>query len=313
MTEKEKVAGVLPAPEATIQKPSRPIIRRTTERVNLPHQSMLQAMQMAGLQPAKALDLVSDGKLRRYRVEGDKAGSLNGWFWLRNGEAFPGAFGMFGSWKTEASHNWHEAGDKPPTAEERAAIQRHMQAAQAARVIEQDRVHGEARAKAERLWRTARPATNAHPYLERKGIHAIGIRRLRDMLLIPARDAAGVLHTLQFIGADGAKRFLTGGRIAGCYFAMGRPADSLLLCEGYATGATLHQATGCAVAVAFNCGNLPAVARALRAKFPAVRIVVCADDDSRTPGNPGLTRAREAARAVGGFLAVPRFEGVRHG
>lgn len=72
-------------------------------------------------------------------------------------------------------------------------------------------------------------------------------------------------------------------------------------------------ATGCAVAVAFNCGNLLAVARALRAKFPAVRLVLCADDDIRTPGNPGLTRAREAARAVGGFVAVPRFEGVRHG
>ena len=312
MTHKEKAAGVLPAPEAAIQKADRVIIVGNIGRVNAGGRgaSMLQAMQMAGLAPAKALDLVPDGKLRRYRVEGDKAGSTNGWYVLHSHPILAGAFG---SWKTGESHNWHEAGAKPLTPEERAAMQRHMQAAQAARVIEQDRVHGEARAKAERLWRTARPATNAHPYLERKRINAIGIRRLRDMLLIPARDAAGVLHTLQFIGADGAKRFLTGGRIAGCYFAMGRPADSLLLCEGYATGATLHQATGCAVAVAFNCGNLPAVARALRAKFPALRIVVCADDDSRTPGNPGLTRAREAARAVGGFVAVPRFEGVAHG
>lgn len=76
-----------------------------------------------------------------------------------------------------------------------------------------------------------------------------------------------VLHTLQFILPDGSKRFLSGGRISGCYYAMGRPAGVLLLCEGYATGATLHQATGHAVAVAFNCGNLPVVARALRAKF----------------------------------------------
>ncbi len=309
MTHKEKAAGVLRAPEAAIQKADRAIIKRRPDPVNL---TMLQAMLLADLAPAKALELVPDGKLRRYRVEGDKAGSTNGWFWLRSGDAFPGLFGMFGSWKTDECHTWRQAGEKPPTPEERAALRKHLQAAQAARVIEQDRVHGEARAKAERLWRMARPATNTHPYLERKRINAIGIRRLRDMLLIPARDAAGVLHTLQFIGADGAKRFLTGGRIAGCYFAMGRPADSLLLCEGYATGATLHQATGCAVAVAFNCGNLPAVARALRAKFPTLRIVVCADNDARTPGNPGTTRAQEAARAVGGFVAVPRFAKGRH-
>lgn len=310
MTDKEKAAGVLPAPEATIKKQNQVIIVGTIGRVNRPRESMLQAMHMAGIAPTKVLELVADGKWHRFRVTGDKAGTTNGWYVLNRGANL---YGSFGSWKTDESHNWHEAGAKPLTPEERASMLRHMQAAQAARVIEQDRVHGEARVKAERLWGMARPATNAHPYLERKRIAAIGIRRLRDMLLVPARDAAGVLHTLQFIGVDGAKRFLTGGRIAGCYFAMGRPAGRLLLCEGMATGATLHQATGCAVAVAFNCGNLPAVARALRAKFPVARIVVCADDDSRTPGNPGLTRAREAARAVGGFVAVPRFDGGIHG
>ena len=307
MTDKEKAAGALQAPKAAIEKSDRPIIKRQPDRVNMP---MLQAMQLAGLAPAKALELVPDGKLRRYRVDGDKAGSTNGWYVLHGHPILAGAFG---SWKTGESHNWHEAGAAPPTPAERAAMQRHMQAAQAARVIEQDRVHGEARAKAERLWRMARPATNAHPYLERKRIGAIGIRQLRDMLLIPARDANGTLHTLQFISPDGSKRFLSGGRIAGCYYAMGRPAGSLLLCEGYATAATVFQATGEATAVAFNAGNLPTVARALRAKFPRLRIVVCADNDAATPGNPGLTKATEAARAVGGFVAVPRFEGVRHG
>ena len=315
MTHKEKAAEVLPAPEAAIQKADRVIIVGNIGRVNAAAQgaSMLQAMQMAGLAPAKALDLVPDGKLRRYRVEGDKSGSTNGWFWLRSGDAFPGLFGMFGSWKTDECHTWRQAGEKPPTPEERAALRKHLQAAQAARVVEQGRVHAEARAKAARLWGQARPATNAHPYLQRKRIGAIGIRQLRDMLLIPARDANGTLHTLQFIGPDGSKRFLSGGRIAGCYYSMGRPVDCLLLCEGYATAATVFQATGVATAVAFNAGNLPTVARALRAKFPRLRIVVCADNDAATPGNPGLTKATEAARAVGGFVAVPRFEGVRHG
>ena len=312
MTHKEKAAGVVPTPEAAIQKTDRVIIVGNLGRVNAAEQgaSMLQAMQMAGLAPAKALDLVPDGKLRRYRVEGDKGGSTNGWYVLHSHPILAGAFG---SWKTGESHNWHEVRAKPPTQAERDALRKHLQATQAARVVEQGRVHAEAQAKAARLWGQARPATNAHPYLQRKRIGAIGIRQLRDMLLIPARDAAGTLHTLQFISPDGSKRFLSGGRIAGCYYAMGRPAGSLLLCEGYATAATVFQATGEATAVAFNAGNLPTVARALRAKFPRLRIVVCADNDAATPGNPGLTKATEAARAVGGFVAVPRFEGARHG
>ena len=118
------------------------------------------------------------------------------------------------------------------------------------------------------------------------------------------------MHTAQFIGNDGSKRFMTGGRIAGCYYAIGRPMDKLLLAEGYATAATLHEATGAAVAVCFNCGNLEAVARAIRVKFPRLQLIVVADNDCATPGNPGLTKARKAALATGALLAVPTFEGA---
>lgn len=183
---------------------------------------------------------------------------------------------------------------------------------QATRDAERYQVQAAARERAAKLLALSRPATNAHPYLQRKGVGAYGIRQLRELLLIPARDAHGVLQTLQFIGADGAKRFLSGGRIAGCYCPIGRPLDSLLVCEGYATGATLYAATGRAVAVCFFAGNLQPVARALRLKFPALRMIICSDDDP-TPGNPGLTAATQAARAVGGLVAVPRFEGVNHG
>jgi putative DNA primase/helicase len=118
----------------------------------------------------------------------------------------------------------------------------------------------------------------------------------------------GELHSLQFIGPDGGKRFLTGGRVAGCYFSIGSTQGAAALCiaEGFATGATIHQA-GHPVAVAFNAGNLKAVAQAMRDRFPALPLIVCADDDDATDGNPGLTKACEAARAVGGLLAVPDF------
>ena len=268
--------------------------------------SLMDAMAAAGLAPAKPLSLVGDGKLIRYRVEGDKAGSKNGWVVYYDQ---PSPAGAFGTWKTGESHTWHEATSKPVTPAERQELQRQLRAAQAARAAEQVVVHTSARQRAAKLWATARPATNAHAYLQRKAVHAYGIRQLRDMLLIPARDVNGELHTLQFITSDGTKRYLTGGRIAGCYFAIGKPRDMLLLAEGLATGSTLHQATGAAVAVCFSCGNLLPVAKALRSKFPRMRLVVCADNDSNTAGNPGVTHARAAAKAVGGFLAVPKFKG----
>ncbi|MDP2770901.1 MAG: hypothetical protein Q8O81_13840 [Giesbergeria sp.] len=266
--------------------------------------SMLAAMTSVGLEPNKDVDMVPDGKLRRYRVRGDKAGSKNGWYVLHEHPILAGAFG---SWKTGESHNWREVRDRPPTREEREALRQAMQAAQAARVLEQATVHEQAREKAESLWSQAKPATNNHPYLQKKQVPAVGIRQLREQLLIPLRDAHGMLHSLQFIGADGSKKFLTGGRVAGCYFAMGRPRNALLLCEGYATAATVFAATGEATALAFNAGNLPTVARALRSKFPHIKIVVCADDDAGTPGNPGVTKATEAALAVRGVVAVPRL------
>ena len=160
------------------------------------------------------------------------------------------------------------------------------------------------------IWKQAAPVTD-HEYLTRKGIKPHGIKCDGHHLLIPMRDTAGKLHSLQTIAPDGSKRFQPGGRVKGCYHAIGKPDGLLIVCEGYATGASIHEATGHAVAVAFNAGNLRAVAEALRAKYPALRLILAADDDVATPGNPGLTKATEAARAVGGYLTKPNFGEVR--
>jgi len=267
--------------------------------------TILDAMAAAGLAPAKALDLHPDGKIHRYRVTGDKGGSNNGWYVLHTGII---AVGAFGSWKTSESHTWREATTKPLTPAERADITRRTRAMWQAQATERQAVQAAAQAKALRMWRMARPAIHTHPYLAKKRVNSYGLRQLREMLLVPVRDQGGVLHTLQFIMPDGSKRFLTGGRTSGCYCAIGRVTDTLLLAEGFATAATLHQATGHAAAACFSCGNLLAVAQALRGKFPDLRLVLCADNDAHQPGNPGLTKAREAALAVGGWLAVPTFE-----
>ena len=259
----------------------------------------LDALRAAGLAPVKETP-VADGKLHRYRVEGDKPGSKNGFYVLYGGNIPAGAFG---SWKTGENHTWRATIDRPISPAERAEHRRQMDAASAARTAETQRMRETARAKAERLWQLARPAQDDHAYLLRKKIKAYGARQLNAMLVIPARDATGMLHTLQFIGAEGDKRFLTGGRIQGCYCAIGKPDDTLLLAEGFATACTLYEATGHATACAFNAGNLAPVARALRAKFPALRIVVCADNDP-----VGQAKAWDAAAAVHGYVATPKFK-----
>ncbi len=126
--------------------------------------------------------------------------------------------------------------------------------------------------------------------------------------MVPVRDTAEILHGLQFIDPAGAKKFKTGTVITGHFHGIGDPtAGPILIAEGYATGATLHEATGYPVAVAFNAGNLKPVALALREMRPEAALIICADDDHATEGNPGITKATEAAQAVGGFLAVPSF------
>ena len=107
-----------------------------------------------------------------------------------------------------------------------------------------------------------------------------------------------------------AKRFLTGGEITGCYHVIGnKPIDRLLVTEGYATGSSLHEATGDTVAVAFYADNLKPVAKILREKFPSLKIILCADNDTQTEGNPGVRKATEAAQEIGGLLAIPNCEG----
>ena len=86
---------------------------------------------------------------------------------------------------------------------------------------------------------------------------------------------------------------------------------TLLICEGYSTGASLSESTGYPVAVAFNAGNLLAVGRKMRGQFPDAQIIFAADDDFRTDGNPGLRYANEAAQAVAGIVAVPCFGDAR--
>lgn len=259
----------------------------------------VQAMRDVGLESRQ--EIIADGRIHRFQIVGDKNRKPNGWYILHTADVQAGAFG---NWKTGQKYVWSEKRSQPMSPEQRAEYRQRLCAARQAQDEEQKQRHETARVRAGVLWDKAMPAADTHPYLVKKGVRSHGLRLSRGALVIPMRDAAGVLHSLQFINADGSKRFLSGGRKKACYFAIGKPADRICIAEGYATAASIYEATGIATAVAFDAGNMVEVAKALRAKFPALTIIICADNDTQTVGNPGLSKATAAAQAVGGLLAV---------
>ncbi|WP_019102715.1 DUF927 domain-containing protein [Chromobacterium haemolyticum] len=180
-----------------------------------------------------------------------------------------------------------------PSAEERARLdaERAAALAEAEALAEQQRQA--AKLKAAHLWSRGHSISAQHPYLSRKGMVPTGAAQLRDMLLIPLR-AAGELVNLQIIGADGGKRFLTGGQVKGASLVLGRlkNADTVLMCEGWATGCSLHQATGRPVVVTFNAHNLVTVAERLASTLPpAVHVIVCGDSDTSQTGQQAAAKA----------------------
>ncbi|MCA8296310.1 AAA family ATPase [Burkholderia sp. AU30198] len=175
-----------------------------------------------------------------------------------------------------------------------------------------ERTQAEAAEKAVDLWGKAGNPHGDHAYIRAKKIKPYGAKQLRDQLVLKVQDVDGAHHSAQYIQPDGSKAFQTGGRISGCFVAVtggAKPGNDtpLLVCEGFATACSLHEATGYPVAAAMNAGNLMAVAKAWRAKYPRLRIVICADDDTATAGNPGMARARKAARVIDAQIAVPDF------
>ncbi len=208
---------------------------------------------------------------------------------------------------------------------ERGRIER----ARKRRQVEELARMGRAAQRALAIWQTAQSAPADHPYLTAKQIQPHGARvatwkrvveiegakqraSIKNALLVPMFDAAGAIRSLQAIFpakhalfGNRNKDFLPGGGLAGMFWWIGPRTAKVLICEGFATAATLHEETGLRVYLAFTANNLLAVGRIVRDKLPNAEIVFAADNDSETAGNPGLTKANEAAAAVGGSIIVP--------
>lgn len=181
--------------------------------------------------------------------------------------------------------------------------------------------------KAKALWNVPASALEAtqppiadHSYLKRKGIQPHGAKVYYGSLTIGGMDCNGALmipmmldgtiSSLQFISCEGQKRFLSGGEKGGYLIGIVEAGQPICIAEGFATSASIHEATGYPVIVAFDAGNLLKMAKEIRVAYPEARIVLCADDDE---SGTGLRKASEAAQVVNGILALPVFsEGVSH-
>jgi phage/plasmid primase-like uncharacterized protein len=255
----------------------------------------------------KSGEVIADGRIHRCDAEG--RGGKGDAAYLLHLDGIPA--GGFENWRDGLGwENWRAEPARNMSPAEEAAHRAKLENARRERELEEAKRKTTARKRANSVFENA-ALCNSHPYTVRKGIQPHGARVQGDRLVIPLRDVDGTIHSLQFIGADGEKRFLTGGRKAGCYFDIGQPDGVLCVAEGFATGASIHEATGYAVAVAFDAGNLMLVAKAIRKKYPDLQLILCADDDYQTAGNPGLSKATEAAHSTGALLAVPDFGATR--
>ena len=251
-------------------------------------------------------EIMVDGEIHRFCAGDDR--EKNSWYVLHAG---PPAAGAFGCWKRDIKETWCERREHLSQAEMDQVHQQWRDAKLAREKAEAER-QAEAAKTAAGILERSQPARASHSYLISKSVQVLGeLRESRDELILPLRDASGALNSLQFINADGGKKFLQGGKVTGCFFTLAdKPDDALVICEGYATGASIHEATGFAVVCAMNCGNLLAVANALRGRFPGREIILAADNDQFTDKNPGLTNATVASNSIHARLVVPRFNDI---
>lgn len=308
-------------------------------------------MRSVDCAPASSDGVIADDKRHYYQLEGDKRGVKKGVYCLLEDEN--GAVGWCKNYREGISHGWSSKVKREWSADEKSAWKKKIADKKIADDAESLQLRATAVKRANDIMKGSKPA-EAHPYLAHKGIKAGGayfnpsvrlrddLKDIKDALIIPAYKD-GKLSSCQIIDGDGGKWFLPDGDMAGAYGVIksGDDMGVIYIVEGYATGASVHEATGKPVIVAFNAGNLKPVAKAIKAKYPASVIVFGADNDRwrfkyprpaqvknidreaikgddprweewRTSGwleNKGIIEARQAAVAIGGAAVIyPEFE-----
>jgi len=260
-------------------------------------------------------EIIPDGRLHRFDLPDEARGKRTGWA-VFYPDGTPS--GAFGSWKHDVSETWCCKANYEMSREEIAAVKDFWRRAKEVATAERVRDAESAASRANQIFEAAVEATE-HPYLARKGVAAFGVRvDQRGELLIPMYNSRGEVRGLQRILPDGQKRFMSGQANSGLFHVITSSSPdasrTVYVCEGYATGASLHMATGETVFIAFTSGNLEAAGLAAKEVFPAAKMIFAADNDRWTtingvPKNVGVESAQKAASKIGASVSVvwPEF------
>lgn len=252
-------------------------------------------------------EIIADGRIHRVAHASSKRHERDAWYVLHVGQRVP--FGSFGCWKAP---QFQQAWTAVPGCD--GALTHILRPTappavpNAADTNERARVQREAARRANEDISNLPEAPEDHAYLVRKRVKPHGIRiNSAGELIIPLRTSEGEVVTYQRILPDGTKRYLRHGTRAGTFFEFRGSSETVYVGEGWATCATVFEATRCTVFAALDTSGLAAAGQIARKRFPLAKIVFAADNDHTKPANPGLTCARAAAELCGGIVAYPQF------
>ena len=256
--------------------------------------ALMDQLIQAAIPPAKPEQIITDGRLHRFDIQGDRPGSRNGWITVH---LDPPVSAAFGSWKHGVNATWCEKSSGRLSQHDKDALRERIDADRRQRDQERERRHQEAASKAVKIWGASHTPGPAFPYLQKKRVPSGNTLQTGDNLVLLIQDFDGSPHGLQFIGPVGDKMFLPGTVKRGHFVlvAGALPGRWLYITEGWATGmtiASLATPDDCVIA-ALDAGNLEEVALAARQRWPEIEIVVCADADE-----VGLEKGRKAAIAA---------------
>lgn len=269
--------------------------------------SYLNEMQAFAHEQGLLGRIIPDGKLRRANTV-ERPNSLEAWL-----VAYPNHL-TIGNWRTGMKYTWRPQGNSLTHQDKE-----ELRLARLAYKAEIAKKQLEAAKVCESIWHQT-ILINENPYLTKKQIqrHIARMDRFNN-LVVPVSSFHGKLMSLQFIPPKGEKRFKSGGVVSGNAAMIGSfdNTGTLLVCEGYATGCSLHEATNLPVVVAFNAGNLEAVCKTLSLAHPTFKLVLCADNDHQTERKTGINVGLDKARIIAEKLNVlwlwPEFEADNQG
>lgn len=291
---------------------------------------VLKQLQDYGLRPATPLVV---GKRVRCEAENDKAPEKTGWYVIYEhltSDHRTIYCGAYGDWRQGEKGSWQRIKPKGGrlSAEDREVMKKRAEEGQRKAAEAEARKHRTAARRAAAMWKKL-PDKGTSLYVERKRVVAFGLRysKKSGAALVPMRRVKdGQLSGLQVlypqVQADTGRDksyWPYGLEKEGAAHIIGpdpEPGDVVLVCEGYATGASLHMATNLPTVVCFDAGNLLPVGKALRERYPGRQLLFCADDDWKTvingkPHNTGRIRAENAATVTGGQVVLPVFDNDR--